>query len=203
MVAREMQEGGRALGLAVLAVLAAACGDDGDPGRSDASMDARADGADVGRDVPNDRAPGDAPFDADARDATDAMTDADAVADVTRRDAADGEIVFEDIYTGIIRMRCSCHTLGTSGGLNMNNAALAYMNLVGHATSMSGDCGGNTRVIPGNAAESVLYRKVSGINLCEQRMPLLGDPLSADEIELIEDWIDMGAPNLSGFDAGG
>ena len=53
---------------------------------------------------------------------------------------------------------------------------------------------GGTRgaaVVPGQAAASLLYRMVSGE--AEPRMPL-GQSLSADEVALLKEWIDGGAP---------
>jgi hypothetical protein len=58
------------------------------------------------------------------------------------------------------------------------------------------ECGGRNYVEPGDPAASYLYDKVAGIDLCDGRqMPLLGDPLSGDEVARIAGWICAGAPD--------
>lgn len=47
-------------------------------------------------------------------------------------------------------------------------------------------------VTPGKASESPLYHRIAGIGDAA-RMPMGGDPLSADKISLIKRWIDEGA----------
>jgi hypothetical protein len=46
-------------------------------------------------------------------------------------------------------------------------------------------------IVPGNAAESLLVRRISGED--GVRMPPIGQPLSDSEIALIREWIDQGA----------
>lgn len=51
-----------------------------------------------------------------------------------------------------------------------------------------------TLVVPGNAAASLLFTKVSqDTPPVGARMPLFGNNLSADQIALIQAWIDQGA----------
>jgi mono/diheme cytochrome c family protein len=54
-------------------------------------------------------------------------------------------------------------------------------------------------IIPGKASESPLYQRVAGIG-DQTRMPMGGDPLKKEQIELIRRWIDEGAdwPEESG-----
>jgi mono/diheme cytochrome c family protein len=47
-------------------------------------------------------------------------------------------------------------------------------------------------IIPGKAGESTLYQRVAGIG-DQARMPMGGDPLKKEQIELIRRWIDEGA----------
>ncbi|MBD3234252.1 MAG: hypothetical protein GF315_11070 [candidate division Zixibacteria bacterium] len=74
--------------------------------------------------------------------------------------------------------RCSpCHISRSDGGLNLST----YEN----ATS-------DEQIIdPGNADNSVLVDRIKGT--ITPRMPLGGDPLSAEQIQNIRDWIDNGA----------
>src|ERR1700712_461145 len=53
---------------------------------------------------------------------------------------------------------------------------------------------GGTRgadLVPGNAAESRLYRRVAGLE--QPAMPVKGDPLTPKEIGALKQWIDEGA----------
>lgn len=107
-----------------------------------------------------------------------------------------GDPTFTSVYTGIIQPGCSCHLAPAgAGGLVMSDQATAYTNLVGAASSGGGMCPGATRVAPGDPAGSVLYRKVSGENLCGARMPRGMSPLSSAQIDLIQRWIMAGANN--------
>jgi mono/diheme cytochrome c family protein len=47
-------------------------------------------------------------------------------------------------------------------------------------------------IIPGKASESPLYQRIAGIG-DQARMPMGGDPLKKEQIELIRRWIDEGA----------
>lgn len=80
-----------------------------------------------------------------------------------------------------------CH--GTSGNLTLTSD-VSYTQLVHVPASSS--CTTLHRVLPFDAANSVLYRKVSG-TLCGIRMPQ-GGSLTITEINLIHDWINEGAP---------
>jgi hypothetical protein len=73
----------------------------------------------------------------------------------------------------------------------MPSAAAAFEALVGVGAATSA-CSGSDRVAPGDAAASVLYRKVSGEALCGSPMPP-GAPLSAAQIDAVRAWIDAGA----------
>jgi hypothetical protein len=85
--------------------------------------------------------------------------------------------------------QCSgCH--GGSGGLTITTGA-SYNNLVNVFAQSS--CTSLKRVLPFDADNSVLYKKVSG-NTCGSQMPL-GGALSTSDIALIRDWINQGANN--------
>jgi hypothetical protein len=81
-----------------------------------------------------------------------------------------------------------CH--GGSGGLTIT-AGVSYNNLVNINAQSS--CTALKRVLPFDADNSVLYKKVSGTT-CGSRMPQ-GSSLSASDIALIRDWINQGANN--------
>ena len=82
----------------------------------------------------------------------------------------------------------SCH--GSNGGLSLA-AGSSYTNLVNIQAQSS--CVSLKRVLPNDAANSVLYKKVSGTT-CGEQMPQ-GSSLNASDIALIKDWINQGANN--------
>jgi mono/diheme cytochrome c family protein len=123
---------------------------------------------------------------------------------------------FTNVYANIIGARCaSCHrpnaTTGLSAGnLDMSTQATAHANLVGVAAAGTGAGTSGitcvsamlTRVIAGNAADSLLYNKVAsklaGIPApCGSPMPLPGGAaaLTQAQVDLIAAWIGGGALN--------
>lgn len=105
---------------------------------------------------------------------------------------------FTQVYA-IIKAKCgTCHTGGSpSGSLGMATQADAYKNLVGVKAAAGGACsGGMTRVVKGNAANSLLVDKVEPSPTCGSRMPRGGAPFLSDtEIATIRNWINAGANN--------
>lgn len=102
---------------------------------------------------------------------------------------------FTDVYD-IIEAKCGggtfgCHVMGSSGMLQMHDQAQAFMNLVGKPST---ECDGETRVVAGDADASLIIKAVMG-TACVERMPRGRDPLSADEIDTIAEWINAGAMN--------
>ncbi len=87
--------------------------------------------------------------------------------------------------------RCApCHTTGTSGGLKLDPADLAFSNLVGQP-ARGAACTARTRVIPGDSAASYLIAKLRGeAGICGVQMPRGQPPLPEAEIETIAAWID-------------
>ena len=90
----------------------------------------------------------------------------------------------------------SCH--GGSGGLFLTQGQ-SYTNLV-NVNAQEGACNTLKRVLPGNAAQSVLFIRVSSNSIDTQcgpnsRMPKDNPRLSQSQIDLIEQWINKGAKN--------
>jgi hypothetical protein len=121
--------------------------------------------------------------------ATDRVSAGDASAPAT----------FTDVYTAILRPTCSsCHTPGGEGSFqDFSSQARAYAALVGvKASGPSCGTSGETRVVPGNASQSLIFQKVTeSTPPCGSQMPLGGPPLSGAQTTLIEDWINAGALN--------
>jgi hypothetical protein len=119
-----------------------------------------------------------------------------------------------DIYAPIIEHHCvGCHGFAADGGagsgiafgkLDMSSVDAGYANLVNVAAAGSAcgsEDGGSTlvRVVPGNAADSLLYLKVDGFTTappCGGAMPKSGeipDGGQAVVVQQIQTWIDQGA----------
>ena len=112
---------------------------------------------------------------------------------------------FATIQKKILDASCAtptCHgAAAVSGGLNLA-AGASYGNLVGVlAANPSAQAGGVLRVAPGNPDSSFLLQKLLGtITPAEGvKMPLVGQPLSPAELDLIRRWIAAGAPETAPF----
>ena len=107
--------------------------------------------------------------------------------------------MFDQIQTNIFNTTCTdafCHDAqGMSGGLVLV-AGQSYGNLVNVAPQNPVALNdGLLRVDPGHPENSFLLIKLTGPALGEgSMMPLLKDPLTSDQIQLITDWINAGAP---------
>jgi hypothetical protein len=123
---------------------------------------------------------------------------------------------FTRVYTAIIEPRCTgCHQPGgsglTVGKLDMSSQGAAYAGLVGVDAQGTGAGASGVacasvmppriRVVPGDAAGSLLFNKVDSklagqSPLCGSPMPAgSAAPLTQDEVLLIAAWIDAGAAN--------
>jgi hypothetical protein len=107
------------------------------------------------------------------------------------------EISFaRDVQPIFTRQCVSCHTAGsptsTFAGLNMVlTQGNAFDSLVNQPSGQRDDL---TLVVPGDAESSLLWLKVSSNNPpVGSTMPLLGAPLTGDELATIRDWINQGA----------
>ncbi|KGJ95699.1 hypothetical protein [Thalassotalea sp. ND16A] len=95
----------------------------------------------------------------------------------------------DNVFTPI----CSgCHNNGPTpqGMMNLSSVAESLANLV------DVDAVGNAqfkRVLPMDSAQSYLYLKVTGDSQAGAQMPFGGPPLSAEQMQAIKEWIDMGA----------
>jgi hypothetical protein len=90
----------------------------------------------------------------------------------------------------IITSQCApCHTTGSSGGLKLDPADVAFSSLVNHNVGAAA-CASQVRVIPGNAAESYLIAKLRNTpGICGTAMPRNRPPLPEEQIQTIEAWI--------------
>lgn len=101
-----------------------------------------------------------------------------------------GQVWFSDVEPIILQRCVKCHSEGSILGAPPEDLRLSDLPLI-----LSG--GENVVVVPGNAALSLMWRHVAGIE--EPQMPFDGPPFLSDaEIGLIRDWIDGGAPDADG-----
>jgi hypothetical protein len=111
-------------------------------------------------------------------------------------------VTFTMVYTDVLAASCTpCHAPGcvgdSAGGLDMSNQATAYTNLQKNAEAT---CSGLARVVPGDAAKSLLVEKVESAHPpCGSQMPYgcggATGCLSTAEVQEIVDWINAGAKN--------
>jgi len=111
-------------------------------------------------------------------------------------DAELGEPTFEAV-SALLQQNCArtgCHA--TPPRYSLVADADLYDRLTTPLTKP--ECDGFTLVIPGNPEQSLLPRIVGENPPCAARMPfgceVSGTCLSGSQIQLIEDWIDAGAP---------
>ena len=83
-----------------------------------------------------------------------------------------------------------CHGVARNAGLDLR-AGSAHANLV-NVTAQG--AGGETRVIPGDAQNSYLVKKLEGRG-AGSLMPLGGTPLDNTDLTNIRNWINQGASN--------
>ncbi len=91
----------------------------------------------------------------------------------------------------------SCHVTGGAGPMPLTDAATSAASLVGvDPTNSTARQAGQKRVMPGDPARSFLLNKLTGqMEFGEgDQMPQGANPLSADQIALIRQWIQAGAP---------
>jgi hypothetical protein len=111
-------------------------------------------------------------------------------------------VTFTNVYAEVISVSCvPCHAPGgvgdAAGGLDMSTQALAYANLQKSAVA---PCSGLARVVPGDAAMSLLVEKVESAHPpCGTQMPYgcggATPCLSAAQVQEIVDWTNGGAKN--------
>lgn len=89
----------------------------------------------------------------------------------------------------------ACHRSGGAGGLNLESASVSYSNLV-NVPAAHPEAAGRVRVVPNDPDASFLVMKLEGgPGLVGARMPFGGQPLSADQIQMVREWILDGAQN--------
>jgi Planctomycete cytochrome C len=99
----------------------------------------------------------------------------------------------DDLVAGLFARSCrECHT---SGGAYPIGVRVSGFSLGSYSALRSGgDESGTDIVVPGMPCASILMQKVSEAPPFGARMPLDGPPfLTADQVQLIADWIAEGA----------
>lgn len=105
--------------------------------------------------------------------------------------------IYPLIFPVTTRAQCNfCHSLPpndkSNGKLSMGeDKATAYAALMGK-TSTSSKCRGKQYIVPGNPDASLFLQKLASPP-CGGHMPLGGDPLPDDQLEMVRTWIAAGA----------
>ena len=96
----------------------------------------------------------------------------------------------QDVAVQVFQQSCidaGCHgSADRAGGLDLETADLEVQ-LFGHEALL---CGGEVRVVPGDAASSHLIAKLRGTSDCGAPMPPIGDPLDPATVDCMASWID-------------
>lgn len=98
-----------------------------------------------------------------------------------------------DVWEVFTRRGCaasSCHG-GGAGNLTLSSASGAYTALVNVTSVASGE----VLVIPSNANDSYLVKKLEGRQSVGARMPLGGGALDNIDLSNVKNWINQGAKN--------
>ena len=110
-------------------------------------------------------------------------------------DPIDPTATFTRVQNEIFTPTCGqlgCHdTLGRQEGMILSPGR-AYAMTVGVASVEMPQL---VRVMPSDAANSYLYRKITGAGITGDRMPQGGPYLTDAQTKLVRDWIRRGAPN--------
>jgi hypothetical protein len=99
----------------------------------------------------------------------------------------------QEVFTNSCALS-SCHsTIARQGGLVLDSEEVAWDSLVDHeSTHPDAQAAGLLRVASGDPENSFLIRKLRGMGPGD-RMPQVGQALSEETIQIIEDWIARGA----------
>ena len=103
----------------------------------------------------------------------------------------DSVFIYKDILQPAFKAKCvQCHGEGKQSG----KLSLEYY----HQLHTSADSG--NPIVPGNFAESELFRRVSISPASDKYMPPKGEPLSYTELNILKYWIQEGADSLQRFE---
>ncbi len=108
------------------------------------------------------------------------------------------EPTWSSLYEVVVETRCaqsSCHGASAAGGLDLSERDAARATLLAESASERFHCAGEGPfVVPGDAAGSLLYRKLSDPTVCGGLMPRGGGVLASRYLDAFGAWIDAGAP---------
>jgi hypothetical protein len=106
------------------------------------------------------------------------------------------------IYDEVIYPFCgeACHGDGTpnfieESQLDLSTAQVAYDALVGREAKGDECAGQGQLIVPGDGANSLLLQKMRPEPPCGDPMPSMGALLPSEVLDVIQAWIDAGAPN--------
>jgi mono/diheme cytochrome c family protein len=118
---------------------------------------------------------------------------ADTPAPERKRPAPGEPVLWPDVEPILLKACIKCHSYNSKRGTPPEGLRLDSLENV-----LRG--GDRLIVLPGNPEMSEIWRRITG--LADPRMPFDGPPwLPEEDIRLIRDWIDQGAPDAEGVEA--
>jgi hypothetical protein len=133
----------------------------------------------------------------------DVLAEASEFGDVRPPAGTSVQPTFESIYANVFTASCmSCHVSGgpysSVQAVEFDTRELAHSTLVGADPFDGGECDGRGELVtPGDCEGSLLYQKLlpegEMEDPCGSPMPLGDQPVSAETLDAICEWIDMGA----------
>ncbi|HEU5060941.1 MAG TPA: hypothetical protein VFU21_30630 [Kofleriaceae bacterium] len=97
-----------------------------------------------------------------------------------------------DVETDIFAARCGgsvCHSAEEQRAAGLDLVTPGVAERVANVASASAECGGSMLVVPGDPGASLLYQKLGDSPPCGSRMPLAQEPLSDEDTECVQSWI--------------
>jgi hypothetical protein len=105
------------------------------------------------------------------------------------------------VYTVVANKCATCHTVSSSGGMNLPDAATTFTRWVNVVPNNATAALDTLRIKPFDPAFSFVFLKINCANPgAGSRMPLGRAALTAPEQALIYDWIQQGAPQAANPD---
>jgi PKD repeat protein len=123
----------------------------------------------------------------------------DSTPDVRTITVEEPASLFTRVQNEIFSARCArsgCHGNGSANAGLQLDEGVSYDETVNEPSTQRP---ADDRIEPGDTANSYLWRKVNGgPDIDGARMPLTGGALSQAQLDLLEDWIEAGAPDENG-----
>lgn len=98
-------------------------------------------------------------------------------------------VTFFEVQTRVFGQFCNCHTTPGLSGITVGGLDLRSL----ETALEGGRTGGAQDIVPGDACQSFMVGKITGMPAFGQRMPRGRPPLTEADQQLVIDWIAEGA----------